>query len=162
MDDGATGLGEIRLLRNPGLSAHARDPRVGTCWWSRDPGDLIAALNATIGGLSTDEAARRLAVYGPNHPRPPHRHATVRLLLGQLRSPIALLLLITATVSAFLGDRTNALIIIGILIGSSGLGFWQEYGAARAMEELLRLIRTRARVRRDGREQEIPVESTRR
>lgn len=60
--------------------------------------------------------------------------------------------------SFFLHDRTDALIIVGIVGASSLLGFWQERGAAHALEALLAVVQTRTRVLRDGTETEIPVE----
>ena len=53
---------------------------------------------------------------------------------------------------------TNAIIIITIILISSLLGFWQERGAANAVEKLLAIVQTKATVFRDGAEKEIPVE----
>ena len=53
---------------------------------------------------------------------------------------------------------TNAIIIITIILISSLLGFWQERGAANAVEKLLAIVQTKATVFRDGTQKEIPVE----
>ncbi len=77
--------------------------------------------------------------------------ARVWTVLGrQLRSPLLLLLLVTASLSFFLGDRADALIIGGILVLSIGLGFFNEYRAELAAEDLHSQIRHRVVVRRDG------------
>ena len=52
----------------------------------------------------------------------------------------------------------NALIILAIILISSLLGFWQERGAANAVEKLLAIVQTKATVLRDGNQKEIPVE----
>ena len=52
----------------------------------------------------------------------------------------------------------NALIILAIILISSFLGFWQERGAANAVEKLLAIVQTKATVLRDGNQKEIPVE----
>ena len=60
--------------------------------------------------------------------------------------------------SLFLGDPADALIIIAIVLVSALLGFYQEKGATAAVEKLLAIVQVKAAVRRDGNEQEIPVE----
>ena len=52
----------------------------------------------------------------------------------------------------------NAIIILTIILISSLLGFWQERGAANAVEKLLAIVQTKAAVFRDGNQKEIPVE----
>ena len=68
-------------------------------------------------GLSSVEAARRLAVYGPNVLRA-HGVSLVAVLVRLLRSYLLLLLVGAAVVSAVLGDGTEAL-IIGVIIALS-------------------------------------------
>ena len=127
-------------------------------FWCRAPEELLAEHGSAPQGLTGSEAAERLARFGPNTLRSTDRHGPLRILLQQFRSPIALLLLTTAVLSGFFGERTDAVIILVILIGSGLLGFWQEHGASKAIEELLAMIRTRVRVRRDGAEREIAIE----
>jgi len=58
-----------------------------------------------------------------------------------------------------LGDLTDAVIILIIILISSFLGFWQEKGAAYAVEELLKMVQIRCRLVRDGVENEWPMET---
>src|ERR1051325_11590224 len=127
-------------------------------FWCRGSEELLAELRSVPRGLTSAEAAERLTRLGPNTLRATARHGTLVILLQQFRSPIALLLLTTAVLSAFFGARTDAAIILAILVGSGLLGFWQEHGASKAIEALLAMIRTRVRVRRDGAEREIAIE----
>ena len=53
---------------------------------------------------------------------------------------------------------TNAIIIVTIILISSLLGFWQERGAANAVQKLLAIVQTKATVLRDGNQKDIPVE----
>ncbi len=125
-------------------------------FWSLDEQRVFDELETSAGGLTTDEARQRLAVYGPNLATPKRRTHALALLLAQLKSPIILLLIAAAIASSFLGDRTDAIIILVIIAISALLGFWQERGATRAVEKLLALVETRATVLRDGQKQEIP------
>ena len=125
-------------------------------FWSLDEQKVFDELETSAGGLTTDEAQQRLAAYGPNLVTPRRRTHDLALLLAQLKSPIILLLIAAAIASFFLGDRTDAIIILVIIAISALLGFWQERGATRAVEKLLALVETRATVLRDGQNQEIP------
>ena len=107
-------------------------------------------------GLSSAEAAARLAKFGPNSVRT-HRVSALAVLRRQLNNAVLALLALTAVVSFFLGDSTQALIIGIILAVSVGLGFVNEYRAERASAALHSRIRHTAVVRRDGRTVKVDV-----
>lgn len=109
-------------------------------------------------GLSQEEAKKRLKKYGFNTIRERKRLSDTQILLNQFKNPYLLLLLFTAILSLFLGENTDAEIIIGIILLSSFLSFWEERKAYRVIEKLLSMVRTTATVIRDGKEKEIPVE----
>jgi len=111
--------------------------------------ELLARLGTTTEGLSAYEAATRLARLGPNALRA--HHARVLAVAGhQFHSPLLVLLVVTATVSFFLGQRADA-VIIGVIVSLSvGLGFVNEYQAQRTSEALHSQLRHRTVARRDG------------
>ncbi|MER6583082.1 hypothetical protein [Nonomuraea sp. NPDC001023] len=74
----------------------------------------------------------------------------VAVLARQLRSPLLILLAVTAAASFFLGESTGAIIIGVILTVSVGLGFFNEYRAEKAAEALHSQIRHRCLALRDG------------
>jgi P-type Mg2+ transporter len=84
------------------------------CWAD----DVLARLRTGSGGLPEAGAARRLAVTGPNVVRT-HRTPALQVLASQLRSPLLLLLAVTALASAFLGQASDAIIIAVILAASA-------------------------------------------
>jgi len=96
---------------------------------------VLAQLQSNPGGLDAAEAARRLAAGGPNAVRTHHAQA-LRVLGRQLRSPVLVLLAVTAALSYVLGQRTDTVVIGVILLGSIGLGFVNEYRAERATDAL--------------------------
>jgi P-type Mg2+ transporter len=127
-------------------------------FWARSAPDMIASLQSSALGLPREEAVRRLAIHGKNLLRTKERKDIPALLLSQFSSPIILILIFAAVLSLFLGDITDAVIIL-VIVGISGLlGFWQERGAAGAMEKLLEIVEVKAMVLRDGSEAEIPLE----
>jgi P-type Mg2+ transporter len=115
-------------------------------------------LQTTPNGLTQDEAQKRLTKYGSNLLKPKKKSDTLTLLLSQFKSPLVLILIFAGALSFFLGDSMNAAIILTIILVSSLLGFWQERGAANAVEKLLAIVQTKASVFRDGTQKEIPVE----
>ena len=126
-------------------------------FWSPAAADVFKQLAAVPEGLSTSEAARRLVRYGANVLKPQHRSSGLLLLLGQFNSPIILILLFATGLSFFLHDTVNALIILGIVLASGLLGFWQEHSATRAVEKLLAMVQIKACAVRDGSPCDIPI-----
>ena len=113
--------------------------------------------------MTEDEAEKRLTKYGSNLLKPKKRSDALTLLLTQFKSPLILILIFAGGLSLYLDVSsgalpTNAIIIITIILISSLLGFWQERGAANAVEKLLAIVQTKATVLRDGTPKEIPVE----
>ena len=120
------------------------------------PEQVLLWLKTSIAGLTAAEAATRLARHGPNSLRT-HRVSAWAVLRRQLSNAVLALLAVTAVVSYFLGDSTQAVIIGIILVVSVGLGFLNEYRAERAAAALHSQVRHNALVRRDGRYVRIDV-----
>ncbi len=118
--------------------------------------EVLHILDSSPTGLSGAQAAARLALAGPNAVRSHHVRAWA-VLGRQLRSALLVLLVATATISYFLGDRTDAVIIGVILAASVGLGFVNEYRAERAAQALHSEIRHTAVVLRDGQPSQVDV-----
>ena len=123
------------------------------------PVEIGARLGSDLErGLSTEEARRRLELYGPNAPERQGRPPYLRLLLNQLLDPLVLLLVAAAVVSAAIGHTVEGIAIAGILVLNGMLGFWQEAGAERAILALSQAFTTMALVIRDGVASEVPGE----
>ena len=125
-------------------------------FWNIPTAQVLEQLGSAPQGLSTAQAEQVLARYGPNTLRSTRRLRGLRLLLKQFQSPITLILIGAAILSLFLGDHTNASIILAIVVVSSVLGFWQERGAADAVAHLLAVVQTKATVLRDGNDVNVP------
>ena len=128
-------------------------------FWSVSLDDLLRQLHTSRDGLSSEAARERYIAGARSRLKPHHDISVVFLLLSQFRSPIILILLFAAVISIFLSDRTDALIILTIIAVSALLGFWQEYGAAKATSALLALVHVTTEVWRDGKLIEIPSET---
>ena len=127
-------------------------------FWSIPAAELLQQLQTNPQGLTNDEARKRFIRYGANLLKPKNRSNTLNLLLSQFKSPIILILIFASGLSFFLRDPVDAGIILAIVLVSGLLGFWQERGAANAIEKLLSIVQIKAEVLRDGLMSEIAVE----
>ncbi len=107
-------------------------------------------------GLSSAEAAHRLAEYGPNDPAPSRKRSILVKLLLLFVNPLAIVLLIAAVFSAFLGQAVDATIIVLVVALGNAINFWQTYRSERAIERLREIVMSTASVLRDGDWKEIP------
>ena len=119
-------------------------------YWSRAAADVSASLGSGPNGLTAAGAAERLAVVGPNSVDDAQRLTPLRLLWRQVGSPLVLILIFAAAVSLTLSQWVDAGIILAVVIGSSLLGFYQEYRASAAVAELKKRLALTCRVVRDG------------
>ena len=101
---------------------------------------VLGQLGSSESGLSAVESTRRLGKVGPNAIRS-HGANALDVLLRQVKSPLLVLLVAAAATSLFVGERTSALIIFSIMAISVGLGFFNEFRAARAVEALHSRVR---------------------
>ena len=126
-------------------------------FWNRPQPELLELLQATPGGLTSDEAKRRLRFHGSNSLIEESRFAALTSLLRFLVNPLVIILFVASGISLLLGDSVGGLIIIGIVLLSVLLNFFMEFQAQHAVERIRKQVATTAAVMRDGREQELPV-----
>jgi Ca2+-transporting ATPase len=112
----------------------------------------LASLEVSPDGLTSAEAARRLAEHGPNELQAAHRVTPWEILFAQFKNILIIILLIATTLSFFLGHGLEAVAIAVIVLFAVGLGFVQEYRAERAIEALKEMAAPTATVLRDGQE----------
>jgi Mg2+-importing ATPase len=108
-----------------------------------------------ITGLTTQEAEARLNQLGPNEPAAAQHHSILFDLLHGFMNPLALILVIAAVASAFLGDKVDAAIIGVIVLLSAAIDFAQTYRSQRAVEKLRAQVAPTATVLRDGEWKEL-------
>jgi P-type Mg2+ transporter len=127
-------------------------------FWGLPAERVLEELRTSRDGLAAGEAEARIKTYGPNSFKARKRTTTLGLFLGQFKSPIIIILIFAAVLAGFLGDLTDAIIILTIIFFSAMLGFWQERGAVNAVKSLLAMVRTRVDVKRGGAKAEVALE----
>ena len=120
-----------------------------------DGAGLVPA--ALFAGLSSADAAERLARFGANELPRARRTSAWRLAGGQLRDPLSLVLLAAAVLTVATGDWTDASVILLVIVANTAVGVAQEVKAGQAIAALSELAAPEARVLRDGEQRLIPA-----
>ena len=129
--------------------------RVG--WHTLEVEEAMRVLETGPGGLSEEEAKRRLSEYGPNELRKEKRKSPLILFFEQFKSYLIVILLVATVLSLILGEILDAVTILAIVMACAVLGFVEEYRSERALELLKKLAAPTALVIRDGKEQTMPA-----
>ncbi len=126
-------------------------------WHALSTQEVLEHLKVHEGGLSSAEAAERLAQYGPNQLTEAPRPGFLQLLWGQFNNFIVMLLIAAAVISAVLGEWIDASAIMAIVILNAILGIVQERRAEESLAALKKLAAPEAHVMRDGKRATIPT-----
>jgi Mg2+-importing ATPase len=118
---------------------------------------LLERLGSSLSGLTSEEAKRRLEVFGYNEVIERREKTLIAEYLSHLKNPLIIILLIAGLTSYFLGESESAIIVFSIIIISTLLDFYQEYKAERAAEMLRERVAVTATVLRDGVKREVKI-----
>ena len=127
-------------------------------FWQYKPEEIMAGLQTGKNGLSSEEASKRVAAYAENKKERSPLLTDILLFLSQFKSPLVLLLVAAVILSALLGETSDVLIILFILLATGTMSFIQERHAGKAVEKLRSIIRTKVKVTRDGTQKEVYTE----
>jgi len=127
-------------------------------WHQVAPGDVLDALNTNEDGLTSEEAAKRLEIYGPNRlPEAAKRNPFIRFLM-HFHNILIYVLLGSAAITAALGHITDTFVIMAVVAANAIIGFLQEGKAERAMDAIRHMLALKASVLRDGMRRSIEGE----
>ncbi len=116
--------------------------------------ELFTRLESSPQGLTSEEAEKRLAQYGRNSLKEKKVNPVLKFL-GYFWGPIPWMIEIAAVLSAVVGHWVDLIIILVLLVFNAVVGFWQEYQASNAVDALKKQLALKARVKRDGKWEEI-------
>jgi P-type Ca2+ transporter type 2C len=117
----------------------------------------VPRAQAREGGLSSAEAAARLARYGPNELPRARRTPLWRMIADQARDPLVIVLLVAVALTLATGDWTDAGVILVVIVVNTAAGVTQEVKAGQAIAALSELTAPEARVLRDGAQRTVPA-----
>jgi Ca2+-transporting ATPase len=138
-------------------SAIIGDEPSNEAWYRAAADDVLARVLSSSAGLTSIEAARRLAANGPNELTEAEGISMLTIIGGQFKGLIIWILIGAGVISILLGERGDAAAILAIVLLNAVIGFYQEFKAERSIGALKKLTAPRAKVRRDGRSALIPA-----
>lgn len=120
--------------------------------------NLFYKYDSHPSGLSSSEATIRLTKYGSNQLKAQKRRSLILEFLDEFKD-LMVLILIGATIFAFVsGETTDAIVIMVVVLLNAAIGFGQKYKAEKAIEALRKMVKPYARVLRNGEQHKIPAE----
>lgn len=119
-------------------------------WHRLSVKETFELLGTTQQGLSKLAAEEKLLEVGANELQEGKKKSIASMLLAQFRDVMILILLAAAIISGIIGDLTDTIVILVIVILNAIIGFFQEYRAEKAMQALKQMAVTQTRVLRDG------------
>ena len=131
-------------------------------WHSSSVEEIAKNLKTNINiGLSDDEVQKRFDRYGPNNLKEKKKESIFVKFIKQFNDFMIITLIIAAIISAVVSklngeaDYIDSIIIVAIVIFNAIMGLVQEQKAEKSLEALKKMSAPNAKVRRDGRVQEI-------
>ena len=129
-----------------------------TDWHRLDPDEVSQRFGVDpAAGHSFDEAARRLALHGPNALTEAAGRSVARMIADQFADVMILILLAAAVIAGVMGEAADTIAILVIVLLNATIGFVQEYRAEKAVAALRQMAAPSARVRRQGEIRELPA-----
>ncbi|WP_205007319.1 cation-translocating P-type ATPase [Sporolactobacillus spathodeae] len=128
----------------------------GSVWFLKTVDQLIEELGVDPRrGLSAAEVEVRLKKFGPNALKGKPKKSLLALFVAQLKDMLIYVLLAAAIVTIIIGEYTDAVIIVCVVLLNAVIGVFQEQKAGKALEALQQMTTPKALVRRDGEIREI-------
>ncbi len=127
-------------------------------WHSLSSKKVLEILETSQHGLSLEEASLRREKYGPNIFKKTKENRLLKLVISQLKSPLAFILIIAGVVTLLLKEFTDSTVIFLAVIINTVVGVVQEGKASQAFEKLRESQKKFATVIRGGAKKVVPAE----
>ena len=119
--------------------------------------EIEKTLKTNSAGLTSTGAKQRLKTDGPNLLEAKKKKTVLSILVSQLTDFMTMILIAAAAISGIVGDVTDTIVILAIVVINAIVGFIQEWRAEKAMEALEDMAAGHANVRRDNQTIDIPA-----
>ena len=127
-------------------------------WHRLSAEQVLADLKVPVSGLSAADILERRAECGPNVLTTAKARSPFSLFIAQFADFMILVLIGAAVISGLVGDFSDTVVIIAIVVLNAVIGFVQEYRAEQALQALKAMAAPSAVVMRDGFATTIPAD----
>tara|TARA_Y100000034_G_C6907733_1_gene421771 strand:- start:1955 stop:4534 length:2580 start_codon:yes stop_codon:yes gene_type:complete len=127
-------------------------------WHTLSEKEVLEELSSEEEGLDEIDANERLRKYGLNRLKKTGHFNALKVLFEQFKSFLILILIFAAILAFFMHSKVDSIVILAIIALNAGLGFFQEFKAEKAIEDLKKLMVPKAKVLRNGKVVEINSE----
>lgn len=128
-------------------------------WDRRSVQDVLQEFQISLdAGLNTEQVSENQKKYGLNQLKEANKKTFLSKVADQFKDFLILILLAASVVSFSIGEKTDAMIIVAIVIINAMLGLYQEGKAEKAIEALQKLAAPNANVIRNGAPISVPAE----
>jgi len=121
-------------------------------YYNEEVEEVIKKTESSDKGLTIKEVTKKTAKYGKNVLPSKKRDSIAKLFMKELLSPIELILVFTVIVSFIVGETVDALVILFIILLDVIMGTYQENKALKSAEALSKMLKTKNKVLRNGKE----------
>ncbi len=129
-------------------------------WYMQSNGEVIEKLDTDIEtGLTQGEVDSRIEKYGPNSLKEEKRKSLFSRIIAQFSDFLVLILIAAAIISVFVGERTDAIVILAIVVLNAFLGVYQEGKAEKSLDALKKMSSPTAKVIRDGKTSTVKADT---
>ena len=119
-------------------------------WHQLHTAEVYAQMGTSEKGLTQDGVLQKRKECGTNELLEKKKKPVWLIFLLQFKDFMIIVLIAAAIISGFIGDLTDSLIILVIVLLNAILGFVQEFRAEKAMEALKKMATLNAQVIREG------------
>ena len=119
-------------------------------WHRLNTQEVFELLGSNPEGLTNESAEEKLTEWGYNQLEEGKKKSIAGIFLAQFKDVMILILLAAAVISGIIGDLSDTIVILIIVLLNAIIGFLQEYRAEKAMQALKKMAVQQAKVVRHG------------
>ncbi len=127
-------------------------------WYNKSANSVASEIGVDVSrGLSNEEVQEKIKIHGYNELKEKEKESLFSKIIRQLKDFLVIILIVASIVSVLVGEVTDSIVIIAIVIINAVLGVLQEGKAEKALEALRKMSSPNAKVFRNGHMEIIPA-----
>lgn len=127
-------------------------------WHAMSTDQIPKELQSGIHGLDAKDISERQEIFGFNKLPDKSQINILKMIISQLINPLIFILIAAAIASVLIGEGKDAIFIFLVILINTVIGVYQEYNAEKSASNLTKLLRIKAKVKRNGQIKEIDSE----